>query len=71
MRSLQLYAQELLRIACLTTATENPGLESAPVDAAAARGTVMSAIEVPVGGERLMADLRRLREFGACGTGAA
>ena len=29
----------------------------------------MSAIEVPIGGERLIADLRRLREFGACGTG--
>ena len=29
----------------------------------------MNAIEVPVRGERLMADLKRLREFGACGTG--
>ena len=29
----------------------------------------MNAIEVPVNGERLMADLKRLREFGACGTG--
>ena len=29
----------------------------------------MNAIEVPVNGERLMADLKRLREFGARGTG--
>ena len=29
----------------------------------------MSAIEVPINGERLIADLKRLREFGACGTG--
>ena len=29
----------------------------------------MNAIEVPVNGERLMADLRRRREFGAHGTG--
>ena len=29
----------------------------------------MNAIEVPINGERLIADLRRLREFGACGTG--
>ena len=29
----------------------------------------MSAIEVPIDGERLLADLKRLREFGACGTG--
>ena len=29
----------------------------------------MNAIEVPINGERLIADLRRLREFGAYGTG--
>ena len=29
----------------------------------------MNAIEVPVNGERLMADLKRLRKFGAHGTG--
>lgn len=29
----------------------------------------MDAIEVPIDGERLLADLKRLREFGACGTG--
>ena len=29
----------------------------------------MSAIEVPIDGERLIADLKRLREFGACGSG--
>ena len=29
----------------------------------------LSAIEVPIDGERLIADLKRLREFGACGTG--
>ena len=29
----------------------------------------MNAIEVPINGERLIADLRRLREFGAFGTG--
>ena len=29
----------------------------------------MSAIEVPIDGERLIADLKRLREFGAFGTG--
>ena len=31
----------------------------------------MNAIEVPVRGERLVADLKRLREFGARGTGVA
>ena len=29
----------------------------------------MQAIDVPIDGARLIADLRRLREFGACGTG--
>lgn len=29
----------------------------------------MDTIEVPIDGERLLADLKRLREFGACGTG--
>ena len=29
----------------------------------------MSAIEVPIDGGRLIADLKRLREFGTCGTG--
>ena len=29
----------------------------------------MNVIEVPIDGERLLADLRHLREFGACGTG--
>ena len=29
----------------------------------------MNAIEAPIDGERLITDLKRLREFGACGTG--
>ena len=29
----------------------------------------MNMIEVPIDGERLLADLKRLREFGTCGTG--
>ena len=29
----------------------------------------MTSIEVPINGERLIADLKRLREFGACGSG--
>ena len=29
----------------------------------------MSTIDVPIDGERLLADLKRLREFGTCGTG--
>ena len=29
----------------------------------------MSTVEVPINGERLIADLKRLREFGACGIG--
>ena len=29
----------------------------------------MTSIEVPINGERLIADLNRLREFGACGSG--
>ena len=29
----------------------------------------MNPIDVPIDGERLIADLKRLREFGACGTG--